>query len=471
MVNKIAAALMFCVLVPFGIAQAQTRVVPNTASEVTLSYAPLVKDVAPAVVNIFTQKTVTTQRFRSPLFDDPFFRRFFGDSFGGAGGGPRERIENSLGSGVILSEDGLVMTNHHVIADADDIQVILRDRRAYKAELLLSDERTDLAVLRLLDVRDPLPLVKIGNSDAVEVGDLVLAIGNPFGVGQTVTSGIVSGLARTSVDISDYQSFIQTDAAINPGNSGGALVAMDGTLIGVNTAIFSGSGGSHGIGFAVPSNMVAAVLRSAETGEALVRPWLGFQGRAVDWDIAEALGMETPTGVIVENVVDGGPAHAAGLRSGDIIRSIDGIVVEDPLNLRFQTATKPIGTALELGILRNAEPLTLTFGLIAPPEDPPRDSLEITSNVPFAGATFVNLSPALRDELGLKHYREGVMAVRVNRRSSASRVGLRVGDILRSINGRQIALTEDLRRVLRNPPSVWQVVVDRNGERIAVELR
>lgn len=459
---------VFAVLFPLT-AMSQERVVPSEAAQVTLSYAPLVKKVAPAVVNIFTQKTVTTRRSRSPLFDDPFFRRFFGEGFGG--GGTRERSENSLGSGVILSSDGLVMTNHHVIAEADDIQVILRDKREFSAELILSDERTDLAVLRLKNVRDPLPVAEIGNSDRVEVGDLVLAIGNPFGVGQTVTSGIVSGLARTSVDISDYASFIQTDAAINPGNSGGALVAMDGTLIGVNTAIFSGSGGSHGIGFAVPSNMVAAVLRSAETGTDLIRPWLGFEGRGVDWDIAEALGMETPTGVIVEDISPEGPADRAGLRSGDIIRTIDSIPVEDPLNLRFRTATKPIGSSMLLGVYRDGESLSMTFNLVAPPEDPPRDGIQVKRKSPFAGATFMNLSPALNEELGLKRHRDGVIAVRVQSQSPAARIGLRFGDIIRSINDKEIALTADLRAVLDDPPSVWRLVVDRNGERISVELR
>jgi len=315
---------LFLCAVLFGLATptaAQTVAVPQSADQIRLSFAPLVEAVAPAVVNIYTRKTVETRGFQSPLFSDPFFQRFFGNSFPGA---PQRRSENSLGSGVIVSDSGIVVTNHHVINDAEDIQVILRDRREFKATVLLSDERTDLTVLQLDGVSDPLPVVRLGDSDSVLVGDLVLAIGNPFGVGQTVTSGIVSGLARTSVDISDYQSFIQTDAAINPGNSGGALVSMDGSLIGINTAIFSKSGGSQGIGFAIPSAMVQAVLRSAESGAPLLRPWLGFDSRSVDWDIATALGMATPHGVIVESVRANGPADRAGIKPGDIIFSVDG---------------------------------------------------------------------------------------------------------------------------------------------------
>ncbi|MDW3205876.1 MAG: Do family serine endopeptidase [Alphaproteobacteria bacterium] len=446
---------------------AAAQQVPQSREQITLSYAPLVEQVAPAVVNIYATKVVEAARFRSPLFNDPFFQRFFGDNFGGT----RRRSENSLGSGVIASQDGLVVTNHHVIADADDIQVILRDRREFQAELILSDERTDLAVLKLKNPQGNLPVVTLGDSDSVSVGDLVLAIGNPFGVGQTVTSGIVSGLARTSVDISDYQSFIQTDAAINPGNSGGALVAMDGKLIGINTAIFSGSGGSHGIGFAIPSNMVAAVLRSAASGETLVRPWLGFSGRAVDWDIAAALGMERPHGVIVEQIRAGGPAAAADLRAGDIVTEVDGKPVEDIKNLRFRAATKGVGETVQLTVIRDGKTLNRSFALIAPPEDPPRDPITIRRNAPFAGAVFINLSPAVTEELGLQRDRDGVMAVEIANGSPAARLGLKPGDILRSVNGFEIETTKDLARVMNDPPSVWRLVIDRNGDRKTVEVR
>jgi len=452
-------------------AHAQSTAVPQTMEQVRLSYAPLVEAVAPSVVNIYTSRTIETSGFRNPLFNDPFFQRFFGDRFGDRFGGTQRRQENSLGSGVIVSEDGLVVTNHHVIADADDIQVILRDRRQFEAEVILSEERTDLAVLRLIDPSGELPTVTLGNSDAVDVGDLVLAIGNPFGVGQTVTSGIVSGVARTSVDISDFQSFIQTDAAINPGNSGGALVAMDGTLIGINTAIFSGSGGSHGIGFAVPANMVAAVLRSAVTGDALVSPWLGFTGRAVDWDIASALGMAHPEGIIVEEVSEGGPADDAGLESGDIVHTMNGIPVFDLQNLRFRAITRGVGQTARLGVIRDGEALETELVLVSPPEDPPRDPLAVQDKMPLAGSTFVNLSPAVVAELNLPEGLTGVMAMELTRNSLPLRAGMRPGDIIRSVNGDPIRLTDDLRALMDNPPPVWEIIIERNGNPYQIELR
>lgn len=443
--------------------------VPSSREQITLTFAPLVEAVAPAVVNIYAQKVVEQRAFRSPLFDDPFFQRFFGENFGG--GPTRRRLENSLGSGVIVSPDGMVVTNHHVIADAQDITVILRDRREFAAEIVLSDERTDLAVLRLIDPRGTIPSVVLGDSDSLAVGDLVLAIGNPFGVGQTVTSGIVSGLARTSVDISDYQSFIQTDAAINPGNSGGALVAMDGTVIGINTAIFSGSGGSHGIGFAVPSDMVRAIVRGALAGTGVVRPWLGFDGQAVDWDMAGALGMDAPNGVIVENVNRDGPAARAGLLSGDIVVSVDGSRIEDVQNLRFRLATRGIDEVVSLGVLRNGETIEVSFPLVAPPEDPPRDPFTVRRDAPFAGATFVNLSPALVEELGLRRERYGVMVSDIGRNSPAARLGLRPGDVLLDVNDVAIDLTADVRRLVDAPPTVWRMTIERDGDRLSVEVR
>ena len=305
----------------------QAKQAPETAQEITLSFAPIVRATSPAVVNIYTSKVVHQRGNR--LFDDPFFRRFFGDSFPFSVGPSRDRVENSLGSGVILRADGIVVTNHHVIGGADEIKVVLNDKREFGADILLSDERTDLAVLKLKDPKGELPVIQFGDSEDLEVGDLVLAIGNPFGVGQTVTSGIVSGLARTSVGISDFRSFIQTDAAINPGNSGGALVDIKGRLVGINTAIFSKSGGSQGIGFAVPANMVRRVVSSAIAGEPLIRPWLGFSGRDVDAEISEAIGLKTPGGVIVENVHPTGPAAEAGLQRGDVIVEVEGRPVDD----------------------------------------------------------------------------------------------------------------------------------------------
>jgi len=465
MKQLIAAFLIICAPVA-----ATAQSVPESRAQIEFSFAPVVKKAAPAVVNIYAEKTVERPGLQSPLLNDPLIQRFFGDALRGLTQ-PRRRVENSLGSGVIVSADGVVVTNHHVIQQADQIQVVLSDRRTFDAEILVSDERTDIAVLRLTDPDPDLPVATLGRSDDLEVGDLVLAIGNPFGVGQTVTSGIVSALARTSVGITDIQSFIQTDAAINPGNSGGALVALDGTVVGINTAIFSKTGASNGVGFAAPADMARTIVAAAIDGRPVERPWLGFAGRDVDPDMAEALGMPAPRGVIVEGVSAGGPADRAGLEPGDIVVSIDGREIVDAQSLRFRLATRGVGGSAELGYLRDGRARTADFALIAPPEEPPRDPVTIEGRTPMTGATFLNLSPAVADELGLPTDILGVMAVQAPRGSLAARTGFRPGDILRQVNGRAIERTEDLRRLMRDPPSEWRLEVEREGERLTVTVR
>src|SRR5690349_112102 len=348
-----------------GTGIAQQRALPDSRQQITLSFAPLVKQTAPAVVNIYTRRVV--QQRVSPLFDDPFFQRFFGQS--NPLGMPRERVERSLGSGVIVAADGLIVTNDHVVKDSDQITVVLADRREFEAKVVSTDSKTDLAILRIAPPKgEKLPFLALHDSDDLEVGDLVLAIGNPFGVGQTVTSGIVSALARTAVGVSDFNFFIQTDAAINPGNSGGALVSMDGRLIGINSAIYSRSGGSLGIGFAIPSNMVATVIAAERHGGKLVTPWIGAGGQAVTADMAASLAMERPVGVIISNVYRSGPADRAGLKVGDVITAINGHEVADAQALRFRLATQPIGSTAELSVMRKGEPLKLTLPLAGAPE-------------------------------------------------------------------------------------------------------
>jgi len=341
-VALLGAAIMLTGLA--GPAAAQ-RTVPESAAVMKQSFAPVVKRAAPAVVNVYVRHRV--ERMTSPIFDDPFFGRLFGERFGI----PRERIQNSLGSGVLASSDGVVVTNYHVIQGRGEaeITVALADGREFPAKLILKDEKTDLAILRLDAKGVAFPSIEFSDSDSLEVGDIVLAIGDPFGVGQTVTSGIVSALARTQVGISDYQFFIQTDAAINPGNSGGALVDMDGRLVGINTAIFSKSGGSHGIGFAIPSNMVRLVVQSALKGGKLQRPWFGASLQPVTPDIADSLGLATPSGALVANVHAKGPAAQAGLRAGDVVVSVDDKPVQNPQALQYRFVTKGIGGAVEIG--------------------------------------------------------------------------------------------------------------------------
>src|SRR5579872_3915984 len=352
-------------LLLLGPAEAETRVVPSSEGALKLSYAPIVKKTAPAVVNVYSRRVVRAQ---SPLAVDPFFRRFFGDAQ--PFGLPRQRIQNSLGSGVILDAGGLIVTNHHVVKDADEVTVVLADRREFDARILITDQRTDLAVLKIEVKGERLPTLEIADSDTLEVGDIVLAIGDPFGVGQTVTSGIISGLARTGVGIADFRSFIQTDAPINPGNSGGALVDLDGRLVGINTAIFSQSGGSIGIGFAIPSALVRPILRAAAHGGVIERPWLGVAGQPVTAELAQALGLPRPGGVLVKEVAPQSPAAKGGVNVGDVIMEFDGHEIEDPEGLRFRVATLPLDQTAHLTLLRSGKRRIAMVVLTRPPEDP-----------------------------------------------------------------------------------------------------
>lgn len=441
---------------------AQQRRVPAGDEELRLSYAPVVKRAAPAVVNVYVRRRV--QRRTSPFIDDPFFRRFFGQGFGM----PRERVENSLGSGVIVSPDGVVVTNHHVIKGRGEteIKVALADKREFPAKLVLKDERTDLAVLRLDAPGVTFPSLEFEDSESLEVGDIVLAIGNPFGVGQTVTSGIVSALARTRVGVSDYQFFIQTDAAINPGNSGGALVDMHGRLVGVNTAIYSRTGGSHGIGFAIPANMVRQVVQSALQGHKVKRPWLGAKLQSVTRDIAESLGLDRPAGALIQQVRPNSPADRARLKPGDIIVKVGDKDVADPRAFRYRFSTRPIGEVVSLAVLRNGKRLKISVPLEQAPEDPPRNETEISGPNPFSGARVANLSPALAEELSIDEDSYGVIVLDVRGGTAAANTRfLRGGDIVVALNGKRINSVAELKAAVQVPAYRWQVSIKR-GERI-----
>jgi Do/DeqQ family serine protease len=440
---------------------------PQARAEISLSFAPVVKRAAPAVVNVYAQRKV--QGASNPFFDDPFFRRFFGGQLPGMGP-PGERIQRSLGSGVIVDPSGIVVTNHHVIEGADQIRVALSDKREFDAEVLLRDQRSDLAVLRLKDAHERFPAIEFGDSDEIEVGDFVLAIGDPFGVGQTVTQGIVSALARTQVGISDYSFFIQTDAAINLGNSGGALVDMAGRLVGINTAIFSRSGGSIGIGFAIPVNMVRVVLDSAKGGgKAVKRPWFGAKLQDVTPEIAESMGLKRPTGALVVSVVPGSPAAQAGLKTGDLIVSVDGQPIEDQNAFGYRFATKPLGGTANIEVNRQGKSAALAVKLESAPETA-RDELTISTRSPFMGVKVANLSPALADELRLDTSAEGVVIVDLADGSMASNVGFQRGDLIVSVNGEAIAKSRDLERATQVPRRVWQIVIQRGGQQISVVL-
>jgi Do/DeqQ family serine protease len=455
------AGLAAVVLALSGGAAAQERQVPGSTAQMMASFAPVVHRVAAMVVNVYAAKIN-----RNPFADDPFYRLF---NFPGLM--PRERVQRSLGSGVIVDSSGLVVTNNHVVEGADEVKVALADKREFEATLVLKDARSDLAVLRLKDGREQFPAIELGNSDELQVGDLVLAIGNPFGVGQTVTHGIVSAVARTQVGISDFQFFIQTDAAINPGNSGGALVDLRGRLAGINTAIFSRSGGSHGIGFAIPVNMVRVVVASAKNGgSAVKRPWLGAKLQDVNAEIAESLGLKRPGGALIANVSPGSPAALAGLKTGDLIVAIDGQTVDDPNAFDYRFATKPLGGSAQVGLLRNGQEMHVTVPL-EPAPDVPRDELVIGSRSPFLGAKVANLSPALAEELRIDAKAEGVAVIDVPDNSIAARYGFRRGDVIVIVNGEPIAKTRDLERAAGEATRTWSVTILRGGQRISAEFR
>lgn len=463
-------ALGLAVCVSLGGAMAAERAVPASQAQVKLSFAPVAKVAGPAVVNVYSTKTIKVAS--SPLMDDPFFRQFFGGNMPGIGR-QRERHQQSLGSGVIVDPSGLIVTNNHVIEDGDEVKVALSDRRELECDVVLKDEQLDLAVLKVRDPKEPLPTLPLADSDQLQVGDLVLAIGNPFGVGQTVTQGIVSALARSQVGISDYQFFIQTDAAINPGNSGGALVDIDGKLVGINTAIFSRGGGSNGIGFAIPSNMVKVFVDSARRGGSAVElPWIGAELQAVTSDIAESLGLDRPSGVLITSILRKSPAEAAGLDAGDLVVAVDGVEVSDPRVFNYRLATKGVGNVAKLTINRAGKLIEVPVKLMTAPETTPRETLTIDARSPFQGATVANVSPAVAAEIGLSYRGQtGVVITAVASGSPADRIGLQKGDIVLSVNGNDITKTRVLAAAAASDPMFWRVAIDRNGQILRMAFR
>jgi Do/DeqQ family serine protease len=450
-------AIVSAALVPA--AGAQDRQVPSSMGQLELSFAPVVKRVAPAVVNVYASHVVENN---NPFMADPFFRQFFG------GGMPREQVERSLGSGVLVDPSGLVVTNYHVIEGASEVKVALSDKREFDADIILKDQRSDLAVLRVKGAKERFPTLDFADSDALQVGDVVLAIGDPFGVGQTVTHGIVSAVARTQIGNSDYQFFIQTDAAINPGNSGGALVDMTGRLVGINSAIYSRSGGSQGIGFAIPANMVRVVVTSAQHGSTGVkRPWLGAKLQAVTPEIAESLGLTRPAGALVANLAAGGPAARAGIKTSDLIVSVDGTPVDDPNAFDYRFATKPLGGVAVVGLVRQGKQMTAQIALESLP-DSPLDQVEIKARSPFLGATVANLSPALADQLRLDPQTEGVVITDIADGSTAQSIGFQKGDIVIAVNNQKILRPADLDRIASTGGRQWRVTIVRGGQQISV---
>jgi Do/DeqQ family serine protease len=445
---------------PISAALAQQKSPPPSREAAQFSYAPIVRKAAPAVVNVYVRSRV--QAFNSPFANDPFFRKFFGDNFGQ----PSERFQSSLGSGVIINKEGLVVTNTHVVKARGDteIRVALSDKREFDAKVVAQDEKFDIAVLKIEGGDGAFPFLEFEDSDSLEVGDLVLAIGNPFGVGQTVTSGIVSALARSEVGHSDSQVFIQTDAAINPGNSGGALVDMSGRLVGINTMIYSQTGGSVGIGFAIPSNLVKVYEESAVQGRKVERPWLGAKLQPVTREIAEGLGLSRVAGAVVTRLSDNGPAAKAGIAAGDVITKVDGVEVTDPRSVFYRLTTKGVGQKARLSVIRKGQPSDFEIALLAPPKGDKEDVKNLSGNHPLDGTRVSNILPGIADEMGLDETK-GVVIVSVRNGSLAQNLGFQPGDIVIEVSGKKIATVADLEKSLSSRQRLWQVSVKR-GERV-----
>jgi Do/DeqQ family serine protease len=444
---------------------AQRREVPPSREAVQYTFAPIVRKAAPSVVNVYVRSRVKT--FSSPFAGDPFFREFFGDRFGK----PSERIQNSLGSGVIVSPEGLVVTNTHVVRGRGEteIRVALADKREFDATVVLQDEKSDIAILRIEGGGERFAALELEDSDNLEVGDLVLAIGNPFGVGQTVTSGIVSALARSEIGRSDAQVFIQTDAAINPGNSGGALVDMAGKLVGINTMIFSQTGGSVGIGFAIPSNLVKLYVESAETGRKVQRPWLGARLEPVNRELADGLGLDRIAGAVVARVSDNGPAARAGLEAGDVIIMVDGFEVTDPRSVYYRLTTRGIGNKARLDIIRRGGRVSVELLLQEPPAAKSGDVRNLTGNHPFDGARVANILPNVAEEMGLEET-DGVVVVSTRPGTIAARI-FQPGDIILEVQDVKIGTLADLEGAIADRQRTWRLSFSRGGKILNLQLQ
>ena len=435
---------------------------PQSQAEISLSFAPLVKQAAPAVVNIFANRVV--QQRATPFMGNPFFEQFFGDTRQ-----MQPRVQNSLGSGVILSEDGIVVSNYHVVGMATEIRVVLKDRREFAAQVLLADEQSDIAILKI-ESEDALPWLTFRNSDEVEVGELALAIGNPFGIGQTVSSGIISGLSRSGVATGNARGyFIQTDAAINPGNSGGALIDVAGRLIGVNTSILTRSGGSNGVGFAIPSNLVAQFVKQAQQGkERFMRPWAGINGQAVDSSLAEGFGLNVPEGVVISAIHPLSPFARAGLTAGDIVLAVDGLPVNAPAEMLHHMSVRGVGEDSEITFLSGGSVATTSVSLIEAPDDPPSDPRTIREGT-LAGLSVATINPAVSARFALPTEAQGVIVTEVA--GPLRRVGLKAGDLIGSINGEAVASSADVERLGTSTSRSWRIEGVSNGRRFTYRFR
>lgn len=441
------------------------KVKPESKEQITLSFAPVVKEVAPSVVNVYSRRlNISDSKVDSPFSNDPFYKRFLKKN------DPHKAPNKSLGSGVIVSPDGIIITNYHVIEPGDEIRVVLHDKREYFGKLILVDHQTDLAALKIDVGEEQLPFLTLEADEDLEVGDLVLAIGNPFGVGQTVTSGIISALSRSQKGISNLRAFIQTDASINPGNSGGALVTTDGRLIGINTAIYSKSGGSVGIGFAIPSILAQPVLESAKEGGPVQRPWVGVKLHPVTMVAAEKLGLSHPNGAIVRAVYPKSPGDKAGLRVGDLVTAINGEIIDDEADFEFEIAVLPLGSEAELTVLRQGKTIKLPVNLRAPLTDNASKSQIMKTTSPLQGASMRTLDPGLALSLGLDPYQQGVVIVDLPSNAPAKKLRFLEGDVIFKVNNLSVTSLNSLQKALSKRQKSWNIALRRGDKIITVKV-
>jgi len=436
--------------------------VPKSETEIKLSFVPLVKQAAPAVVNIYAKRIIEERR--SPFSRDPFFRDFF-RNFGQL----QPRVQNSLGSGVILSADGYVVSNYHVVGGATDIRVVLNDGREISGNIILSDQESDLAVLKL-NSDEVLPYLELRKSDTVEVGELVLAIGNPFGVGQTVTNGIISGLARTGIASGSAKGyFLQTDAPINPGNSGGALIDISGALIGVNTSILSRSGGSNGIGFAIPADLVGQFLIQAKEGRtSFIRPWAGMRGQPITFEMAASLGLPAMSGMIISELHELSPFSLAGIQVGDIITKVDGLDINSPEEMLYRMSVGGIGTTVDVSYFSKSIIKSLKIDLVEMP-NVKAEQVTLGPKFIFLDLHISELTPEFQSKFGLSFSSKGLVVLDPGR--IAGRLGLRSGDLLQEINGKSVETVDEAMSSIGSLKGTGSITIRRSGRRISLRFR
>ena len=444
--------------------------VPGRIIETSKAFSEIARAVSPVVVNISTIKVV--KRDTPSLFEDPFFNFF--DPFREFGF-PKKWKEQSLGSGVIVSSDGYIITNNHVVEQSEEIKVILYDKRSFKGKVVGSDSKTDIAVVKI-NAKD-LPAAPWGDSDKLEVGEFVLAIGNPFGLSHTVTMGIISAVGRVSVGIADYEDFIQTDAAINPGNSGGPLVNVNGEIIGINTAIFSKTGGYQGIGFAVPSNLVRSVMDQLIKHGKVTRGWMGVSIQRLTPELAQKFGLKDSSGALVGDVVKGSPAEKAGITRGDVIIEFNGKKVEDADSLRNIVAQSKAGTQIPAMILRAGKEYKLNITIAEYPkeigESATESAPEDKQKEALAGLEVMEITKETAQQLGLGRDEKGVVIIRVEQGSPAEEARLKKGDVIQEIDNKKVSTINDFNRIASNkkPGETVLLFINRGGQKFYAVIR